>query len=1520
MFLQHRRPASKALSQCSPLSKLHGVALRRSLLYTVAIKPTQPVHSTATIPKRGSALPDYVDYETQSTSGGRKGGRPRPVGSQKLSPLVKTGKFGRARSRQRFQASEFEELESDTHSRGRKWNPIGAKKGSHSSREVTSMAEFLRPQQKYTLSNTINHLKLRFQPSEEQVVFADRFRDLKNTMVDTKESDHVTLTGTALDVSGNRLTRSLMNTQTELRTFVSNRARSGEPRAALELINHWERHHGTVNPELWNRVLQSAASQGKPKLSLHILRRMRATGAQMSKASYVCMLDLWHQMDRFDLFAEILQDAERNKHNLAEFMDAVSMPLSRSHGLMLWLKRARPTLDVRPPAVLADANEGFAVESGLEPTALIEKAFRNPYTINSFIEDEVPIDPLSLYSKRESEVKGKGVDGAEGTDVIEDVTKDPTPDTAGTNNSPLYLKQLLQVVNDPNLAPVQKQWMLETDISRRYEEVTYQGHMELVSMGKATSMSVMKRLMRRWFESALEKVEEQRTEILNGNPRPQGKGRNRRNGGASRQGTLRTFLNPEHEALFASLNPRVSTWLALNEIVNRILQNPQGVLYGRLAQDIGFKLKDEHMLDILKNATTKTKDGQVPLEILGIAKAYDRLSRDGTMLDPVSRRQAMDQVRERFRVVMDDQGMAADWDLRSIIAVGGVYLNHVVDSISLHLDDFSGMGPKVASLPYSNKYSALQFEVRGVVQLKKKPDSNALGAQEELKDLASGEDAIRKEMEFLNEMRTDFESREQPKNPFLPNKGLHVQGIAGPGEQEEMDAQEMRRKAQETKEFVKEAVLQPNAWSQRERLIGYDYLHRIGNAKDILGVLKPNRSFVKWLQNQITRGDDAPISARQLPMVSMPLPWVKYNRGGYLTNNRPLMRTAGAPQQTARLAQASDRMSEVYDALNTLSATRWRVNHRVLAVATRVWNEGGNPDLDIPTMEDLTFENVADNANMTYLERYEARMRHAEIAKTNAERHSDRCSVQYQLLIAHGMRNVPFYFPHNLDFRGRAYPIPPHLNHLGNDLCRGMLLFDEPKLLGERGLYWLKVHMANMYGKDKLPFEERVAFTEDHMSLIRNSAEYPLKGQGWWMEADKPWQCLATAMELTRAYDHPEGPEKYMCRMPVHADGSCNGLQHYAALGGDVAGASAVNLLPHDRPQDVYTEVADIVRRKVREDAEQGNDVAQLVADKIVRKVVKQTVMTSVYGVTFIGAREQISRQLREIYGFDMRNEMHRAAGMYLARLTFDSMRELFTSARAIQEWLADSAKEIADTGRPVAWFTPLGLPIIQPYHKPLLTRVKSKMGTIGLILDRSGLTAPAVQRQKAAFPPNFVHSLDSTHMLMTAIRCRNNGLTFASVHDSFWTHATDIDEMGQLLRGAFVELHEQPILKNLEAYFKMTYGYSSPEEDFLYKESMKSTEELKDAAARDKNLFDSPAHDAVDSSVAFGSPSESSLEDSDPVSMVENTESFGKKTKKRPAASAAKHLKPIAARFPPLPRIGDLNLEDVRKSPYFFS
>lgn len=109
-------------------------------------------------------------------------------------------------------------------------------------------------------------------------------------------------------------------------------------------------------------------------------------------------------------------------------------------------------------------------------------------------------------------------------------------------------------------------------------------------------------------------------------------------------------------------------------------------------------------------------------------------------------------------------------------------------------------------------------------------------------------------------------------------------------------------------------------------------------------------------------------------------------------------------------------------------------------------------------------------------------------------------------------------------------------------------------------------------------------------------------------------------------------PTKFVSHLPTHQDGTCNGLQHYAALGGDKAGAAQVNLEPSDRPADIYTAVANAVIEEVNRDSEAGNPVAKMLQGKITRKVVKQPVMTNVYGVTFFGAKAQVKKQLMEIF------------------------------------------------------------------------------------------------------------------------------------------------------------------------------------------------------------------------------------------------------------------------------------------------
>jgi len=277
----------------------------------------------------------------------------------------------------------------------------------------------------------------------------------------------------------------------------------------------------------------------------------------------------------------------------------------------------------------------------------------------------------------------------------------------------------------------------------------------------------------------------------------------------------------------------------------------------------------------------------------------------------------------------------------------------------------------------------------------------------------------------------------------------------------------------------------------------------------------------------------------------------------------------------------------------------------------------------------------------------------------------------------------------------------------------------------------------------------------------------------------------------------------------------CNGLQHYAALGRDEHGAREVNLYPMNTPQDVYTGVANLVEVERAKDAASGHAIAQLLEGHIKRKVIKQTVMTTVYGVTRYGARLQIVKQLKDVPDFP-EDKVWQASG-YLVQKTFQSIQTMFTSTKEIQDWFTEIARLISHVcGQPVGWVTPLGLPVIQPYHRVckgltvLGTGDRSKLRHISK-LDIS--LRPNVMKQKNAFPPNFIHSLDSSHMMLTSLFCQRNGITFVSVHDCYWTHPSEnVSRMNSICREQFVALHSEPILENLSKFLTEKYSYSNDE------------------------------------------------------------------------------------------------------------
>uniref|UniRef100_A0AAR5Q1A0 DNA-directed RNA polymerase n=1 Tax=Dendroctonus ponderosae TaxID=77166 RepID=A0AAR5Q1A0_DENPD len=568
--------------------------------------------------------------------------------------------------------------------------------------------------------------------------------------------------------------------------------------------------------------------------------------------------------------------------------------------------------------------------------------------------------------------------------------------------------------------------------------------------------------------------------------------------------------------------------------------------------------------------------------------------------------------------------------------------------------------------------------------------------------------------------------------------------------------------------------------------------------------VKPHPILSKLYKS--SQSETLTFAANEVPMLCPPIPWTSVHLGGYIISPTDIARLPfQAYTQHKRLEQADPvQLYPNFDALNQLAAVPWKVNTKVLDVILEVFRKGGSAKLDVPEPPSAIDLPPTPTIDVKKAEKYEMFKQKLQRRRKKAEMYSLWCDCLYRLSLANHFRNDVFWLPHNMDFRGRVYPVPPHLNHLGSDLARSMLVFAESRPLGPKGLDWLKIHLINLTGlKKRDSIQDRLDYANQKMNLILDSADNPLNGKKWWSESDEPWQTLACCMEIADVVRSGIDPALYKSSFPVHQDGSCNGLQHYAALGRDTAGAFSVNLTPSELPQDVYSAVVNLVEKQRAIDEENGLEIAKTLNGFVKRKVIKQTIMTTVYGVTRFGARLQIAKQLRNIDEFPQ--EAVWSASSYLTGRTFDSLRSMFTSTREIQDWFSECARLISGVGGSlVEWVTPLGLPVVQPYIK--YKKPQMPPGFDSFVLDQ--FDKPNVMKQKNAFPPNFIHSLDSSHMMLTSLHCARAGITFVSVHDCYWTHPSTIHIMNKICREQFVALHSEPILEKLSVFLYDLYAY----------------------------------------------------------------------------------------------------------------
>jgi DNA-directed RNA polymerase, mitochondrial len=551
-------------------------------------------------------------------------------------------------------------------------------------------------------------------------------------------------------------------------------------------------------------------------------------------------------------------------------------------------------------------------------------------------------------------------------------------------------------------------------------------------------------------------------------------------------------------------------------------------------------------------------------------------------------------------------------------------------------------------------------------------------------------------------------------------------------------------------------------------------------------VIRPTEAVHQWLERQHARCEL--LEPIHLPMIVRPRRWVSPFKGGYITK-RPGSRLVKQWHHAYHDYLRDVDMPEVYAAVNAVQDTAWRINTRVLSVMRAIWDEGGELG-GLPRREPLPLpdrpEEFSDELSLKRWKRAAA-----DIHSANSSSMSKRLSISQRLWVADKFADEgAIYYPHELDFRGRMYPIPvsgPHPQ--GDDTAKGLLEFAEGHPITAEGANWLAVHLANMFGHDKLSFKERLDWVFENTPAIIDSAVDPLDGRRFWATADNPFMALAACFEW---HGYMTEGEAYVSHLPVSLDGSNSGLQHFSALLRDPVGAKAVNLTPADRPADIYADVARAVQAKV-DAVDDDAPLAVWKHGRVTRKIAKRPCMTFTYSATRFGMHDMVFQTLREL---DSNGQPHLGGAdnydgaLCLSHNLFTTISETVIAASTAMDWLRQAAKVMTAAGLPIWWTTPAGLPVLQIYRnrKQGVVRVihHAKIVELNVSTETKKLDG---RRQANGISPNFVHSLDAAHLMAVANGCRARGiLDIAVVHDSFGVHAAHAYDLRDILRETFAE------------------------------------------------------------------------------------------------------------------------------------
>ncbi len=541
------------------------------------------------------------------------------------------------------------------------------------------------------------------------------------------------------------------------------------------------------------------------------------------------------------------------------------------------------------------------------------------------------------------------------------------------------------------------------------------------------------------------------------------------------------------------------------------------------------------------------------------------------------------------------------------------------------------------------------------------------------------------------------------------------------------------------------------------------------------------------------------------PMIVPPVPHSIDASGGNLLPyvRKPVVQKFKDVMWDEKVNQKGSTPSQtVIDGLNALMHTEWAINTRVLEVMENLF-KNNTRDCNLPAYDFSAFdfaEPYPINGTKEEQAKWCVKKEEAYSAWYKEERSRGRMLVRLKL--AKYLIPIKFFDQiYTCDFRGRANAACDLLSPQSGDFDRGLIYFAEPRKQTPTGKFWLQVHVANLFDQDKIPFDQRAKWVEDNMDMFRKINDDPYEHRSYWVSDKKKknpsFQRLAAVFDLCRT----DG----MTQVPVQMDGSCNGVQHWAALTRDSYLAKKVNLIKTNNPQDLYQYVADLMSENMAaakdEDSNKGKWATKFIehwGDKIDRGVCKRAVMTDPYGVTFYGIRRYCKTEGHLDW---VGKEQIAGAVVELATFIDQALKGTLVEANKGKAWLKQVADMASELGKNVEWTTPCGFKVVHQYYEILTRRSVAKLFDMKELHfgapDKETIDGTSVN---LAISPNYIHSLDASHMWSTIKRMIDSGITqYSMIHDSYGCPAPDVNLMRAYTNEEFHKMHASNLLQTMK-------------------------------------------------------------------------------------------------------------------------